>query len=386
MEGYKNNKATILYITHYTDLLGANRSLLSVATACLKTLKYEPLVIVPQVGPLVDEFKKVGISYIVIPIKTSAYLKKSYIDVIKAIIRELYNIIISIYASYKLRNEDIKAVHTNTSIINCGLYISKILRVKHIWHFREFAKLHFKWSYNLGEYLQYRIYKLSDYIVCVSDVLKSYYEKELKDKNISRIYNGVDIIPPNESCKACNWNICITGVVSRGKHQDVVLKALAKLINNEGYKNIKLYIIGNCPDENYIKELKLYIKNTEIEQNVIFCGYQRDVFPIMSLCGIGILASEYEAFGRATIEYMAMHLIPVVSNSGCNREIVTHKYNGLLFDLNDSESLSQAISWIYHHEQDAEKIREVAFESSKLYSEKECISNIMKLYDKVYEN
>ena len=63
----------------------------------------------------------------------------------------------------------------------------------------------------------------------------------------------------------------------------------------------------------------------------------------MNFCHIGIVSSEYEAFGRVTIEYMLNGMIPIVSRSGANIEIVCDGVNGYLFELNDSKQLAQKI-------------------------------------------
>ena len=56
--------------------------------------------------------------------------------------RFLYNFnhICVFYILFKLRNESIDIVHTNSSVVDIGAIISKQKKAIHIWHLREFGE------------------------------------------------------------------------------------------------------------------------------------------------------------------------------------------------------------------------------------------------------
>ena len=139
----------ILFITHYSALYGANLSMLGLISDLKTRYDCEITVLVPSVGELTDSLSKSGIRYIV----TSYYqwelpTIKKITQQVKCIIKKLLNIVL-FYKAYKQIPCDFDLIHSNSSVIHIGDYLSKKLRIPHIWHLREYGKE----DYNL-EYTQ----------------------------------------------------------------------------------------------------------------------------------------------------------------------------------------------------------------------------------------
>lgn len=388
MVDYKK-KPIVLYVTHYSELLGANRSLLSVVIAVKNKLCFEPVVLVPLYGALTKELEAYGIKYYVCHFRASTFDRKNLFDVMKGWLREVINISCALYFFYKFRNLNIALVHSNSSVLNVGAYLSVLLRVPHIWHFREFVKQHFHWSYNWGDSYQYWLYaKCSDYIVVISKSLGEYYKEKLSKTNIALIYNGVDI--KYYAClsdEKAIFNIALVGIISPGKHQDIVIRAVAKLVNEYKIRNIHLHILGAfSEDQSYEKLIKRLIAESGILRNVSLHGYCNNVSEHLAKCKIGVLASEYEAFGRVTIEYMLSRLVPVVSNSGANIEIIRDGENGMIFELNNVEQLCEKILHLFNSPQLIATLSERAqLEARSKYTVEKNVEHIMNLYEFVCE-
>ena len=80
MEDYRMNKSVrILFITHYAELLGANRSLLAILSKLRNNKKYILLVLLPSKGDMSDALDELGISYMICKYYPSFSERKKYI-------------------------------------------------------------------------------------------------------------------------------------------------------------------------------------------------------------------------------------------------------------------------------------------------------------------
>lgn len=294
-------------------------------------------------GKLLEELKKNNITYYRCHAYPSVYEKRTFIDVIKGVIRECITLMVSLRLFFLFRNKGVQLIHTNSSVTNVGAYLSLMLGVPHIWHFREFVKQHYKLSYNWGECYQKYLWKnCANTIISISNILKKYYDSVLTESKIVTIYNGIDsaLVTSIKPKKNDFFDIAIVGVIHPGKHQDIALKAIGKVVHKYNVKNVHLHVYGNCIDENYLAYIKQIVVDEKIQDYITFHGFQLGILQKTESYHVGIVASEYEAFGRVTIEYMLNQMIPIVSNSGANTEIVHDGVNGFVFELNDVESLA----------------------------------------------
>ena len=294
---------SILFVSHYSDLLGANRSLLGIVKYIKSQNSQNPIVLIPRKGELSKALEDNHIKYLIGNFYPSVYEKRSGADYIKGFIKGLLNIYYVAKIAYKLREENISLVHSNSSVTNVGAYLSLIFNVPHVWHFREFAKQHYKLNFNCGYLIQKLLWnKCSDANIAISNALKNYCYS-IGCKNVLTIYNGIPFNGINRpSLKIHNlFQIALVGVLHPSKHQEVVLLALSKIVNEYNVSNLHLNIYGQFIDERYKDLIEKIVVDNHIERFVTFYGYQTDVRTMTKDCHIGILASEYEAFGRVTI-------------------------------------------------------------------------------------
>lgn len=374
----------VLFVTHYADLLGANRSLLAFVIYLKKNTQYHPVVLLPQTGGLLEELKKNKIDHYKYHIYPSVYERKNFRDVIKGGIRECISLLISFRLYFLFKDKNIKLIHTNSSVSNVGAYLSVMLKVPHVWHFREFVKQHYKLSHNWGEIYQIYLWnKCACTIITTSNILKDYYSSLLKS-NLVTIYNGISAVPLSSAIKRRDFfDIALVGIIHPGKHQDIVLKAISKVIYQYGIDNLHLHIYGNFINEKYRTYILKLVTDEKISNYVTFHGYQPNVIQQTRSYHIGVLASEYEAFGRVTIEYMLNKLIPVVSNSGANTEIVHNGINGFVFNLNDTESLADCIADVIRKYNSLDYMLENIERTANLFSVETNANNILSQYHNI---
>ncbi|ODA39138.1 glycosyltransferase family 4 protein [Desulfosporosinus sp. BG] len=241
-------------------------------------------------------------------------------------------------------------IHTNVARDDIGMALSRRTGVHNICHIREFAELDFNcWSYR-PNYVKYLANNTNEFIA-ISNAVKDYWVKKGLDKNtISVIYNGVDsskIISVDRS----QWKditvlrMVIVGGVIPNKGQWQAIEALC-LLPEEVRKNVRLDVIGNVTDT-YKAKLQEPLKKHGIADYVSFLGGCDDVYLRLQNYHIGLMCSKAEGFGRVTVEYMHAGLAVIASNCGANSELIENGKTGILYERDDTNSLSRAIQELY---------------------------------------
>jgi glycosyltransferase involved in cell wall biosynthesis len=176
--------------------------------------------------------------------------------------------------------------------------------------------------------------------------------------------------------------MCCVGCIYPGKQQHVILEIVNQLVQ-KGINNFHLYIIGEPPsksDEYYIHLID-FISNHHLEKYVTMAGYIADASSYIRNMHIGILVSKYEAFGRVTVEYMNNGLLPVVLDSGANKEIVEDGISGVVF-RNQTE-LSSVLSDLLNNRDKLNLMRLAAQKRAKLFNVDYTIKGIYGVYQEV---
>lgn len=181
----------------------------------------------------------------------------------------------------------------------------------------------------LDFYFKYFL-KFSKRIITPSQYLKNIVLGWNSNLNVVTIYNAVDF--PREFEKKSNETFSKIITVSRlvsWKNIDQIILSLIKL------KSFSLDIIGNGPEEKYLKDL---VKENKLKDRVNFLGQlnQKEVFEKMKNSDVFILNSSYEGLPHVIVEAMYAKLPVICSNVGGCPEIVKNKKTGLLIDKNKS--------------------------------------------------
>lgn len=336
----------VLYITHVGAMDGANRSMLQLIEELRANHNVIPIVVCPREATrngqsIASECKARGIECYVVPlVKFKLAVGKSFIEKLKIF---LSFIIRNVCLIFKLRNVRFDMVHSNSSVIDMGAYVSMARRIPHVWHLREFGYEDFRLVSVFGQRYERWIYSKCTCAIAISKVIEEKFRPYFNHR-IRLIYNGV--VPKDESLLAIHNNkvttFCLTGRVEPNKNQLEALRAAA-LIKKQTEKDFKILIVGHC-DKDYTEVLKKFVADNGLESNVEFFGYRTDVPQILQKCDAGLMLSTNEAFGRVTVEYMMQNLAVIASNTGANPEIITDGVTGLLYELGDIESLAEKMN------------------------------------------
>ena len=127
------------------------------------------------------------------------------------------------------------------------------------------------------------------------------------------------------------------GEMTANKNHELVLRALKKLNN----KKIKYLLCGHGEEE---KKLKNLVTDLQLNDQVLFLGYRKDVFEIYRIADIFVFPSIREGMPVALMEAMASNLPVICSNIRGNRELIKNDFGGRLIEGHNIDDYARAIA------------------------------------------
>jgi glycosyltransferase involved in cell wall biosynthesis len=334
----------IAFISHYTELYGANRSLLNLIDG-LKFYDVVPYVISPANGPIIDALKFRNVKYAIVPIQwwidnlrhEDNPIKKIY--QISSYYRQAFK---RLYLNFQvissladiLNGWDVDIIYTNSSATPAGALVAQKLGLPHVWHLREFINIDYQFHFDWGKLLVKYIINQADAQIAISKAIRSHFVNNIYSNRIQVVYNGIASISEfdylyqlgNSSININRpYTFALVGAIHPNKGQEVAIRALALLVNNF-LREIRLLIVGKGD----IVPLKKLAHELGIQNQVEFWGHIDDPYKAYLASDAVLMCSKNEGMGRVTVEAMSV-CRPVIGydNAGTS-EIIQHEYTGLL--------------------------------------------------------
>lgn len=344
----------LLFITHYTDLYGANRSLLTTLKHIDKN-KYKPYVLIPTRGKIEELLQELEIEYTIICFKVWMAKNRT-----KAIPRLIVNLFSLYHIGRYIKLNSIELIYSNSSVIPIGQWIALLLKLPHVWHIREFGWQDYKLKYDFGKTIFNYFLSKSDAVIAVSNTIMADVLGNVNCKK-TVIYNGIfDGNNNNRYYKIPDYKdfkFGIIGVLRPEKGQHIAVKAFNELLKIKD--NIRLIIAGDGED-NYLNKLKISA-NEVGQEKVKFLGYVDNPTSFYREIDCLVVCSKYEAMGRVTVEGM-YHSLPVIGyNSAGTKEIINNNINGILYN-GSIENLCNKMGYVIDN--DMSRIREKAYQDT----------------------
>lgn len=135
---------------------------------------------------------------------------------------------------------------------------------------------------------------------------------------------------------------CVSRLMPWKGHRELI-EALA--IVRRSIPEFRLLIVGEpiYNGEAYADELLSLVAEKDLERQIIFTGYRRDVPRIMAASDVYAMPSFEEPFGMVYLEAMAMCKPVIALDNGGAREIIEHEKSGLLSAPRDLNQLAENI-------------------------------------------
>jgi glycosyltransferase involved in cell wall biosynthesis len=252
----------------------------------------------------------------------------------------------SLYAGMRvIRKKRISLVYVNTISSPYGYYLARKSSLPFVWHVREFVEEDMQHKFDFGFGHVCKALGKANAVIFNSKAVADKYKLCAKPKSSSVIYNGFDfngIRPREERLPSLDIGIklVIAGSIQPGKGQIDAIMASSVLID-KGYK-LQLDVIGKGKKD-YERYLRRRIRSMGIENNVSWIGRVKDVSGYFCDADAVLVCSRSEAFGRVSVEALALGVPVIASRSGGSIEVMIENEIGLLYEPGDFNDLADKI-------------------------------------------
>jgi len=223
------------------------------------------------------------------------------------------------------------------------------------------------------------IYKSASEIIVNSKKFKELLKKNL-DIKANFIYNPMPKILKTKKIKKTKkiLKILNIGKITDQKDQMTILKSMSLLKKN----NIlfRTNIIGRG---NKHQELKDYIKNENLKNEIKLLGYKKDAYRYMNYADLFILSSKYEGLPNVLMEAQQLNL-PIISTncpSGPS-EILMNGKLGNLYPVGNYKRLYREVKSFYFNRKSLIKKSQLAKKYLKRFDIKNNCEKYFKLINK----
>lgn len=343
----------ILFITHYAQYYGANRSLVNMIQG-LKMLDYEVNVITPSLGEFTEALDRITCNYEVVPFypfvyrktRLSFFLKNTRYNKNTKSLEKLGEIVQKYQPSL---------IYSNSSVFDIGFRLAQQEKIPHVWHIREMAELHYGYHFYPNKNYFVRALKQTDLVIAISKAIGENILNKNGVNDYQILYNAVfskeqfqELLMSNNSTKE-NVIFTVVGMLHPSKQQASVIKSFAKV--NKKYPNTELWIAGDGQliYTLYLKWLILYYGLTK---QVKLLGYLSNLQEVYTKTDVVITASLYEGLGRSTIEGMAYQKPIIGFKSGATQELIEDGKGGVLFDDKRKDGLANSMKKMIENPQE----------------------------------
>ena len=205
----------------------------------------------------------------------------------------------------------------------------------------------------------------------MSEDAKKKLRKELSSINESFKINDDDIIV---SCIGeLNWN----------KNQGLIISVMKEIMSDDELPhNIKVLLVGTG---SFKTKFEKQVKNNDLQSNILFTGYRRDVQDLLKMTDISISCSHREGLPFNLIEAQMAGLPAVATDCRGNSEIIKENQTGYLISLKDEkkckERFKNKLLKLVESESMRERMGKNALENSKKYRLSKIQDEMIKIYE-----
>ncbi len=356
----------VLFISSWPQVSGAERSLLDLL-AHLSQEVITPLVLLPHGGPIEQELHRLEVPYRKVPYEWWL-ARRNWLPIFA------YRLIRTAFFFPRLVNEVRRLrpdlVYTNSLVIPEGAVLAALLRKPHIWHVREAVEGNETLGGPLPPSLIFRIVpRVSARVIAISESVRSQFPLQAR-KSVKVIYNGVELSTQDSRegrtarMSEGHAQLAVVGTLSEAKGQLDAIKAI-ELLRDE-FTGISLSIVGDGTPA-YRKVLERYVYAHGLATHVSFLGHVKDPTPVLRASDLLLMPSKKEAFGRITIESLAVGTPVVGTDAGGTPEILG-RGGGVLVPPGRPDLMAAAVRDLLRSPNRLETLRSEALKTAEFFS------------------
>ena len=254
-----------------------------------------------------------------------------------------------------LTEERPDVVVTNTIVSPWAALAAKYLGIPHVWFVHEYGDLDHGLNFELGRDATWEdIGGLSDLVITNSLAVRRHVDRWMPGSKVMVAYPVIDleharslalsgavaVAAVAERSPSDPLRVVTVGRLAESKGQWRLLRAVARL-RDRGV-HIVVELVGRDEGEE-ADAVKALVVELGLGSQVTLTGETENPFAFMARADVGVTASDSEAFGRVTVEYMALGKPVVATGTGASAELVTHGVTGFLVDRDAPEELVAAL-------------------------------------------
>ncbi len=134
--------------------------------------------------------------------------------------------------------------------------------------------------------------------------------------------------------------VCSVGRLHPVKGMDVLIRAFAKLRQHYQHRRCRLLLVGAGPQYEALRQLAASLN---VEQDIVWAGWQADPGPFYQSADIFVCASRQEGFGNVILEAWANRVAVLSTATVGPKELIEHGRTGLITPIDDSDAMAVAL-------------------------------------------
>ncbi|MFZ5366134.1 MAG: glycosyltransferase family 4 protein [Patescibacteria group bacterium] len=359
----------ICFISHSSDLGGAERSLLYLLETLRNIPNIQLYVVLPSDGPLGAKLVSAGINYIIYSYKWWTVRRGESRKPVSTFFNNHLD------SAEGLKNK-IKKFHldlmvTNTSVICIGALVANMLKIPHVWCVRELGEKDHGFIFEFGfAFTSKFINDFSSRVIFNSQAVMKEFGKYIFRAEPTVVYNSLTInkkLSREQSIVRFRYpnafKLLIAGTISKKKGQLDAIRA-ASLLLNRG-RDVELLLVGKCTDSALMEKIHNLIDKNRKRQHFQVRDFIEDPYPLFRQCDAVLVCSKNEGFGRTILEGMLFKKPVIATNGGGVPEIITHEKNGLLYTHGNYKDLANKIELVMENSKLRKSIIMSGFNTAK---------------------
>ncbi len=209
----------------------------------------------------------------------------------------------------------------------------------------------------LGGYYKLKYFKSADFFVTITPAIREYLiGNGVAADKVQHINNFAETEAAGKPVDRAEFEtpkdaplLLALGRLHPSKAFDTLIKAVAEL------PGFHLWIAGEGPERDNLKSL---IHKLGVSHRVKLLGWREDRSSLFQACDICVFPSRYEPFGTVFVQAWAEHKPLVASDADGPRQFVRNGDDGLLFPVDDIESLKNSLKRLSENEILAKRLAE----------------------------
>lgn len=224
------------------------------------------------------------------------------------------------------------------------------------------------------------LYKRANRVVALSTAIKREILKSFELSNIEIIPSSYNNVIADEKLvknirERFNNKFLIGNIgalVDSDKGQTLIIEAAKEL---QKYEDIHFLFVGSGKDEKLFKDMAKDLTN------ITFIGFVDNVVDYIKALNLFLFPSKNEGLGSILLDVIKNEVTIIASNIGGIPDIIKHKHNGLLVNLEVS-NIIDAILKLYKDTELRIRLKKNALKDIENYS----VENMTRKYIKIYED